>query len=195
MDNNCIFTVVPSKWLRHYEYFLLTCTLIFVLYLIYLITPTLFNSLKLAYTSNVWPISDLLLLLFFVLLLSFLLFRIKFFLLALPLLKTKIEFFNDSIVFSKNTFTYKVNKSDIKYIFVWKRKTSIIFQNEQLYYFIFPESIYGSSQLNSINEYFKTSSVYFDDKKQIKKIIKKDNLRKLLQIKSSINNIITKESM
>ncbi|OQA00183.1 MAG: hypothetical protein BWY69_01836 [Planctomycetes bacterium ADurb.Bin401] len=178
MDNNCIFTVVPSKWLRHYEYFLLACTLIFLLYLIYLITPTLFNSLKLAYTSNVWPISDLLLLLFFVLLISFLFVRIKFFLLALPLYKTNIEFFNDSIVFTKKSFKYKVSKPDIKYIFAWKRKTSIIFQNEQLYYFVFSESIYGSKQLNCINGYFKTSNVYFNDKKQIKKIMKDNNLQK-----------------
>lgn len=182
MNDNCILTVVPSKWLRRYAYFLLACTLIFVLFLIYLITPTLFNSFKLAFISNVWLISDLLLLLLFGLLILFLFFRIKFFWLALPLFKTKIDFFDDSIVFTKESFKYKVNKPDIKYIFGWKRKIVIICQNEELFYFIFHKRIYGDKQWISIDDYFKTSEKYFDNPKKIRRIINDINMRRLLSI-------------
>ncbi|OHB50056.1 MAG: hypothetical protein A2Y10_13980 [Planctomycetes bacterium GWF2_41_51] len=196
MNNNCILTVVPSKWLCRLKILFSFLAFTFLFCTIYLIAAELFTSLKLIFIDNIITFLDVGLLFFFILLLLLLFFYAKLLSLSIKFYKTKMEFFDDYIVFTnKSGFQYKISKSDTKYIFALKRKTSIIFQNEQLLYFVFSEKVYGSKQLKNINEYFSKSDIYFDDKTQIRKIIKDNNLQKSFHIKNSINNIVTKKSV
>jgi endo-beta-N-acetylglucosaminidase D len=66
------------------------------------------------------------------------------------------------------------------YIFAWKWKTTIIFENEKLLCFDFIKSVYGDKPLKDMNEYFKKSDKYMNDYKKIQKIIEDNKLRKLL---------------
>jgi len=197
MNNNCILTIEPSKWRRLIKYVSFSYTTVFLFCMIILMATALYKSIKLSFNiGDLFSFINIGFSTVFLLMSLFLFWGIKYFRLARSLFKTKIEFFDNCIEFTNiRGFQYKISKSEIIYIFAWKRRTLIIFgDNENLSFFIFREDIYGSRQLKDINEYFKESDKYMDNYKKIRQIVKDNNLRRLFSMRNSLENILIKNS-
>lgn len=198
MDDNCILTVMPSKWRRILDYFLLSYAIALLFFMIFIIATTIHNFIKLTFNFDVlFCFVNILLLIALVLIGRLLFLHIKCFRLVRSLSRIKIKFYDDYIEFANaRGFQYKISKSEIRYIFVWKGRTKIIFgDNERLSYFVFRELDYGNRQLKDINKYFKESDKYMDDYKKIRQIIKDNKLRKLLfSTQNSFAYVIFKNS-